>query len=145
MTGLFRHFEFQVVLASRFHYLFRRVKKLRQIVGVLLLVLWVPTTAHCALEIIPGLEIFNCETQSSPKPDCEADGCAQVENPTYKVSDSQVPLLPPLFVVIFELPPVEAAPQEEPFLTTAAPPDITSRWQISSRAALPPRAPSFVS
>jgi hypothetical protein len=128
-----------------FHYLFRLVKRLRQIVGLLLLVLWVPTTAHCAMEVIPGLEMFHCDTDSSPKPDCETDGCAQVENPTYKVSDSKVPVLPPILIVLFELPAVEIAPPDGLILTTAAPCEITSRWQISSRAALPPRAPSFVS
>jgi hypothetical protein len=128
-----------------FHYLFRSVKRLRQIVGLLLLLLWVPTTAHCALEIIPGLEMFHCEAENSPQPDCDTDGCAQVENPTYKGSDSQVPVLPPILIVLFELPAIEIAPTQGLILTTAAPREITSRWQISSRAALPPRAPSFVS
>jgi len=121
------------------------VKRLRQIVGLLLLVLWVPTTAHCALEIIPGLEMFQCEAETTPQPDCDTDGCAQVENPTYKIPDAQVPVLPPILVVLFELPAAEITPPQGLILTTAAPREITFRWQISSRAALPPRAPSFVS
>jgi hypothetical protein len=112
---------------------------------MLLLVLWVPTTAHCALETVPGFEFLQCVTDAAPEPDCDTDGCAQVENPTYKVPDSQVPLFPPLLVVLFELPTIEIAGQEHPFLATAAPREITSRWQVFLRAALQPRAPSSLS
>jgi hypothetical protein len=118
---------------------------MRQLVGLLLLVLWLPLTSHCTWENLPGLQFFQCATET-PGPadaDCDDDGCAQVESPTYKSSENLPTLLPPLLFVAFELP----EPNDEASNGLALEPEfpVLRHWQFHFRTALPPRAPSFVS
>jgi hypothetical protein len=129
------------------------MKRLRQWVGLLLLVLWVPLTSHCAWENLPGMQFFKCATASEdtcaadaplpPPSDCDGDACSQVESPIYKASDPQARLLMPVAMVVFELPsPVEET-QASSLPATRAPAAIP--WQFSFRTALLPRAPSSAS
>ena len=38
------------------------VKRSLQVIGIVLAVLWLPITAHCSLETLPGFEFLLCET-----------------------------------------------------------------------------------
>ena len=125
------------------------MKRLRQIVGLVLLVLWVPLTSHCTWEYIPDLALFKCsadtEQHSEPKSDCADDGCAQLETATYRSSGTQPEVAPPAFLVLFQLLTLTVPAIEACVAAVTAPSEITSGWQFTFRAALPPRAPSFVS
>ena len=51
----------------------------RPILAVTLLALWVPMTAHCTIESLPGMEFLSChfdETEAPlPDGDCQTDAC----------------------------------------------------------------------
>lgn len=118
-----------------------------------LVCLWVPATLHCKLEELPGLQFLSCcdhgETAPHQDDDCETDACAMVEGGLYKSANPKVTILPPPVIVVRDL-----ASRPEAELESARfrfrqlsekSPDLPVTWQFSSRAALPPRAPSFVS
>jgi hypothetical protein len=119
------------------------VKRLRQILGMIILVLWVPITTHCMLEAVPGLEFLKCAPSATDN--CANDTCSQVESATYKVSNTHSDFERPALVLTCLL----VAPPLEPDRLTpnlsANAPDIPRTWQFSHRAALPPRAPSRLS
>ncbi len=125
------------------------MKRLQQIVGLLLLVLWVPLTSHCTWENISDLTLFKCaddtEQHSEQKSDCADDGCAQLETATYRSSDAQPEVAPPAFLVLFQLLTLTVPAREACVATVNTPPEIFTSWQFTFRTALPPRAPSFVS
>src|SRR6185295_6551715 len=116
-----------------------------QIVGLVLLVLWVPITVHCTLESVPGLEFLKCATDADQGKDCEGDSCTQLESATYKISDTHADFLPPAFASLFAFLIFELPVDEQPTTVIETLPEISSSWQFSYRTALPPRAPSFVS
>jgi hypothetical protein len=122
------------------------VNRLRHVVGLVLLVLWVPLTSHCTWENLADLALFKCpasaEQQSS---DCADDACAQLETATYRNTVAQPDLAPPPFPVLFELPNLILPATLMCVAKAATPPEISSGWQFAFRTALPPRAPSFVS
>jgi len=122
------------------------VKRLHRIVGLILLVLWVPITAHCTLENIPGLEFLQCATDAPESNNqCDEDGCAQLESATYKTSDSHNDFQPLAFIASLPFDLMEFPADEQQTAVIKTPPEISSSWQFSLRTALPPRAPSFVS
>jgi hypothetical protein len=125
------------------------VKQLRQIVGLILLVLWVPLTSHCTWENISDLALFKCaddtEQHSEPKSDCADDGCAQLETATYRSSDAQPDVAPPAFLALFQLLTLTVPASEACIAAVTSPAEILSGWQFTFRTALPPRAPSLVS
>ena len=121
------------------------VKRLLQLLGIILAVLWVPITSHCAWENVPGLQLFQCATDTEQDSDCNGDACVQVESASYKVSETQTSVPAPPLMVLFQFALLEMLPAQQPLPVTAAPPEIPSGWQFSFRTALPPRAPSFVS
>ena len=116
-----------------------------QLLSLVLAVLWVPVTSHCAWENVPGLQFFKCAPSDSPKGDCDDDACAQLEGGAYKVADPQVTPSLPLLTLLFQVLVIEPVVSEASVLATAPPPEIPVGWQFSFRTALPPRAPSFVS
>lgn len=66
-----------------------------QLLSLVLAVLWVPITSHCAWENVPGLQFFKCATGTPQNSDCDDDACAQLETASDEVSDPQVaPSLP---------------------------------------------------
>ena len=113
----------------------------------MLAVLWVPITSHCAWEDIPSLQMFQCAPDTAESSDCDEDACVQVETASYKISDPQIAVPPPLSNLLTLLSPslLQIPPAEQPSPATAAPMEIPITWQFFSRSALPPRAPSFVS
>lgn len=123
------------------------VKRLLQIFGLALALLWVPVASHCSWESLVGGDLFKC-VPAAEKGDCssDADDCAAVESGSYKVSSTRLEIPAPVLVMEFLPMPVLTAPtfrQTAP--PTSAPSDLSSSWQFYSRTALPPRAPSFVS
>jgi hypothetical protein len=118
-----------------------------------LAVLWLPVSVHCQLEQMPGLDFLSCcdhEDTTAPHQDddCEGDACAVVESGLYKSEERQISLpapdLAPTMLLHSPSPtPVSSfVPQRD---AGTAPPELCRLWQFSSRAALPPRAPSVVS
>jgi hypothetical protein len=120
------------------------VKRMLQLTAILLAALWLPITAHCSLETLPGLEFLLCESDTSEN-DCSEDVCAQIERPGYKVSDTETLVPEPQLTLWFDLVFTETIPADSPQPSTASPAEIPFAWQFSFRAALPPRAPSLVS
>ncbi len=121
-----------------------------------LVALWLPATLHCKLEELPGLQFLACCDHGESAPhqddDCRTDSCAMVEEGLYKNSNPKVIVLPPVFVVVpdFSSPATADAQLSllslfQTRLVTDRAPELLVTWQFSSRAALPPRAPSFVS
>ncbi len=129
------------------------MKRIRIIVTLLLLALWLPATNHCRLEQISVLSFLVCCDREEAAPgqgkNCETDGCALVENGFYKSDDIQETLVvPPLLVGDFIPTSVEDLPQPSTGLfdfCTVASLELSVTWQFSCRAAAPPRAPSFAS
>lgn len=132
-----------------------RVKWLRTMAAVVLAVLWLPVSVHCQLEQVPLLDFLSCclHEQSSPHQDndCEADACAVIEAGLYKSEERRSPLLEPVLVSphlaslltdVLPRPLVGGAvlPPEASKLS-----GLSGSWQFTSRAALPPRAPSLAS
>lgn len=122
------------------------MKRLHQIVGLVLLVLWVPVTSHCMLEDVRGLEFLKC-APVTPEGDnhCDADACSQLESPSYRISQADVDVAPPIFAVVSVILTAERPVDEGAIALIKNPPEFLSTWQFSFRTALPPRAPSFVS
>lgn len=122
--------------------------RLRSIVAIALLALWVPLMVHCQLETISGLEILQCASDSTGQTDCTGDTCCAVEKSHYKVEENAlsvslpaIPLTPclPVFVTTTD------SPKNSSDLPAAAPPELPRCWQFVFRTASPPRAPSFAS
>jgi hypothetical protein len=125
----------------------------RKPVLLLLLALWLPVTLHCRLETISGLSFLVCCQHAGSAPhqdsDCEEDGCAAVESGGYKLEENpsfEVPCLAFVAVLVFPAA-ADDTPAREPRVAVAAltASELSQGWQFSFRAALPPRAPSFVS
>ena len=110
-------------------------------------------TGFCLLERAAFAEVVDCcpldaqPTNDHPLP-CDGVGCcpskfAVYANPQTAFADDMAPLGDPIsldlsFIAIL-LSDNDAIPSEWP------PPEISVSWQFTSRAALPPRAPSLVS
>jgi hypothetical protein len=125
------------------------VKGLYQLVAIILAVLWVPIVGHCVLEKMPGLEFLQCAGDTGQS-DCDnsGDGCSELENPNYKLSDTSLEVPQPQFVILFHLLFIDSlrnVVETQPKRLNEVPPGISSSWQFSLRTALPPRAPSFIS
>ena len=119
---------------------------------LLLLALWLPATCHCQLEVVTGLQFLKCCTHQHTAPhqdaDCDSDGCAVIESGGYMLEANPSPTGPPLLDLVVEALDrlaEENLPTPPPALTAPfAPPELPKIWQFSCRAALPPRAPSFL-
>lgn len=119
---------------------------------VLLGFAWLPLTAHCKIETIPGFEWLACQpagdTQSTPSSHCDP-GCCSVESSSFRAPANQAVHADLSFVLLFvnllaEFTverPIEfvVGPSSDP------PPELLTTWQFVSRTALPARAPSIVS
>ena len=132
-----------------------KVKSLRKIFALGFIAFWVLMTNHCAIELIPGLKFLACAPQTEAAPhqpsDCgDTDACATIEGGLYKSEQGQVSAgKVPVFSIAFAFallsqPPAldRVASQASP---EASPPELVHTWQFSSRTALPPRAPYFLS
>jgi hypothetical protein len=121
------------------------VSRLHKLTALVFLVIWVPITAHCSLEKIPGLEFLHCPGDTPESSTCEGDSCKTVESGSYKISDNSDLVPHPVFRVLAEplAEPAQSIPLLGPLrLPSFPPPDLPRCWQFFSRAAMPARAPS---
>jgi len=128
------------------------VRLAKTVLIVLLAFAWLPLSAHCKIETIPGLKWLACQpagsAQSSPSSHC-GTGCCSVESASYSAPANQSIHSDLNFVLLFvnvlaELTvdrPIElvVGPSSDP------PPELLTTWQFVSRTALPARAPSIAS
>jgi hypothetical protein len=112
------------------------------------LVLWVPITAHCLLEKVPGLEFLHCASDTENNSNCQ-DECQTVESGFYKISDNSAIVPAPVFCMVAYcvIEPVDDLTLRSTWVGAldAVAPDLPRSWQFISRAALPIRAPSLLS
>jgi hypothetical protein len=128
----------------------------RTVLVLTLATLWVAAGEHCRLEMLSGFEFLSCcqheEAEKAPahhENDCDDDACTAVEQGFYKQARPQQPLLKPLLKLVAWLIPLadetEAERQGCLVRVASSPPELSRVWLFLQRAALPPRAPSFVS
>jgi hypothetical protein len=133
------------------------MRPIKTFLTLLLAVVWMPVSSHCLiLESAKNLAVLACCSESHAEQEqehqrnaCESDGCAVVEDAQYRSTLERVTVPSPDMCVLFELPPfVEINPKPLHGFDHSRRDDLfclTATWQFSSRAALPPRAPSSVS
>jgi len=129
------------------------VRHFRNIVFTLAAFLWLPASAHCQLESLPGLAFFQCavdeQSGCDPGKDCGDCGCFAVEKAQYKSEQLHLTIpAPDLLPVLFAplLPPSNTLPAEVSLgILPTAPPPLLKAWQFAFRTALPVRAPSLAS
>lgn len=132
------------------------MKLAKKIFGWALVAVWALVSNHCPLEAISGLEFLACSPESATSPhqpsDCgdEKDACATVEAGLYKTEESQISAGKVSFAAvkfILALLSDAGAPTRtsSQALPEESPPELAHTWQFTSRTALPPRAPSFIS
>lgn len=128
-----------------------RVRYFRNILFALAAFLWLPVSAHCALETVPGFQFLRCapEATESHNPSKDCSNCCAVEKSQYRAESFRLtapaPELLPL-IVVSVLPAVHVLPAQISLgVLTAAPPELPASCHFLLRTALPPRAPSFVS
>ena len=117
-----------------------------------LTVLWTVVGVHCQLEVLPGMEVLRCDTHQPTNPasssHCGNDNCTAIERGHYQCSQHVLLKHPPLVVAIFSILSIYTEAIAESFeahclISEATAPPIP--WQFFARAALSPRAPSFIS
>ena len=134
------------------------MRSLKTVLTLVLAILWLPVSAHCLVfESAATLEFLACcshEEASTPDPehrqkDCASDACAVVEGAQYKCSCQRVTVPALDNHVLFEFPAPLLTPLTRTAISNYSADDALARlpvaWQFSARAALPVRAPSFVS
>jgi hypothetical protein len=114
---------------------------------------WLPATSLCFLESVDWLSSDGCCPSGSggtpASGQTNASACCTLASGSYKPNDEERPVLEArLFTFLsvlrlFEPRELTDEPQWNAF--KPSPPELLAGWQFSSRAALPPRAPSFVS
>jgi hypothetical protein len=116
-------------------------------IAILFVALWVPLTAHCSLEKLPGLSFLQCDSDASDR-DCCADACQTIESGLYKVStNSAVIPMPTACVVsttLMDLSESFSASGEGSLRPLLLPSELPKQWQFVFRTALPVRAPSVL-
>ena len=122
------------------------VRRAKNLIALILAVLWLPVTMHCALEVLPGLEFLMCcahgeDAVPHEDDDCGTDACAVVESGFYKLQDyDDIVMADDGLVIDVHV----VAPDTAAFSKPPAFPTITAAWQFSERAASLPRAPSIL-
>lgn len=122
--------------------------------ALVLLGLWLPCTMHCQAEALGWLggDSACCEkghADESSKPDCsDCATCSAVESGGYSLPQ-KVSFVHALLTVAVPLAPDLLDPVREPVALTLPTPDSTPQflcrsWTFDCRAALSPRAPSFL-
>ena len=129
------------------------VRVVKSVVAMLFAVFWTVVTAHCQIEVLPGMEFLRCVPgqESTPASDshCGDNACANIESGHYTTTFARISAPAPLFTLAVcahalvedPLPDQEAKSALWTAEATAPP----RPWQFSHRTALPPRAPSIAS
>ena len=129
------------------------VRRIRTIVAVLLAIIWLPAVSCCLIDASGLFGKQDCCEKEHSHPGSIPGNCDQpcglLASASYLPHQDQ-PIVPAplgtlfLAVVLFHVapqPPVGVGLN----IPATAPPEVAAHWQFSFRAALPPRAPSFVS
>ena len=130
----------------------RLVDNLKNAVGWLLLVIWLPAASLCLIERAELLTNDDCCPSSTPEsapgnPSSDST-CCTLASASYKADEySQLHITAPLFigVLIFGVAIETELVQVAGNANDLGPPTLLKTWQFTSRAALAPRAPSFAS
>lgn len=127
------------------------VRTLRNIWFAMTALAWLSMTMHCQLESVPAFLFLACQPgapESKTDQHCDT-GCCAAEKSQYKSAQLRVTHPSPELLPISFLPQLDLAnalPAEVSVgILTAAPPELPTSWQFSSRTALPIRAPSLAS
>jgi hypothetical protein len=135
------------------HAIYTAVRVLKRLLLILLVLGWAPITAHCKLEILPGLEFLQCiseaQASSGSEGHCNDTECCSVETSLYKAAQPRVAIpAPELSTFSMDSRLTLATPlpgQVHPGILPVPPRDfIEPSWQFLFRTASPPRAPSPV-
>ena len=124
------------------------MRRFRNILFALAAFLWLPASAHCQLESVPGLAFFQCDcSQQDGQGDCKDCGCFTVEKSQYHAEQLRLSVrVPDLLPFVFLALPIANEPvidESWSYDLTAAPPDFQPSRSFILRTALPPRAPSL--
>lgn len=128
------------------------MSRLRQLVALLLMSLWLPATLHCALEAAGFEIVFVChdhETGAASDGQCTDDACHALEGFAFKpAANTAVLTLPSLCACLlcFVTPPPAISLTPPPSGISdriAAPPEVARTWHFVARAAPQPGAPSL--
>jgi hypothetical protein len=129
-----------------------RVHRLKPFVALIVLALWATCTVRCELVSLASAEADSCchtAADQCPAKPAQANQCvcSLTHSGGIIAEKSTVPLLLLIALRLFTVPteleiPRPTAPVRE---WTFSPPELQTTWQFSFRAALSPRAPSFVS
>lgn len=119
--------------------------------AVLVLVFFGLASEHCTLERLPGFSFLQCccsDEHSEPVPsECSDEVCSSLESGFYRSENGFIDYSLPLLTA--ELYSSTSQPKLIPLLASGlrpdwAPPDLSSGWRFSFRAAAPPRAPTIL-
>lgn len=127
---------------------------LRRLIALVLLVLWLPATSHCAIETVLGVVNEHCEAVCShegvdTKGHPANDACATVEDGAIKPAASGLHLPPPTLSVLACLDLVHAGllaaarPLARPTWSSDHPDAWVPARHVASRAVAPARAPNL--
>lgn len=129
-----------------------RVKRLKTVLSLIVLALWSACTINCEIVNLTAAEMSPCcDEQGGKQQQTPAQSdhcvCSWVKSGGYIAEKTAVPLPLPVSLPIFTLPTYLEAPMPDVHAGVFAfsPPELLTSWQFSFRAALSPRAPSFVS
>ena len=130
------------------------MSRLRKLVALFLVALWLPATLHCQLEGLGLDAIFACadqpaETAHANDDACTDDGCQTIESGQFAVTKSKLdlsllPVLACVCVACFQhLAPPASAPEIFAVHQEKTLP-LQRTWQFARRAAPLPGAPSLL-
>jgi hypothetical protein len=133
--------------------IYYRVRRFRNTFFALAAFLWLPASAHCQLETLPGFEFLHCAVDAKSSGDasngCNDCGCCAVEKSQYRASHTCLNAPAPELLSIFSAPRLvsfQPLPAEVCVgVLTAAPPELLPSRHFLFRTALPVRAPSLAS
>jgi hypothetical protein len=128
------------------------VKWFNRVIAMIMLGIWLPATSLCLAERAGWISNDDCcasDSEESPaSPPSGHSACCLLASGSYKVDDLQLfTTISPIVAEAVLTTWWEFALQPDPsppLARTWIPPDFPVSWQFSFRAALPPRAPTFV-
>ncbi len=128
------------------------VRHYRNIFFTLVAFLWLPASAHCQLESVPGLEFLQCAVDAQTpggSNDCSDSGCCAVEKSPYQSGHIRATIPSPDLLPLLPVALTDSADKLSAEVSVAAfvvvPPELPRCWQFVFRTALPARAPSLAS
>jgi len=128
------------------------VVRLKSLIAVVLVLVWIPATSHCLLGSVGILQDDGCcrsaaRTTNGSSHTPIDDGCPALESAKYFVQKHKLTDLIAVNALVFVpgllLP--DFALEDVPHRRAEVPTELPCRWQFAARTAWPPRAPSLAS